>query len=140
VAAGLQLARSMTDDALLQRSRAFALDVIRFCLRLDPDPLGRVAQPPLLRAGTGTALHYRAACRARSSRTRAARLTRVLASLDDAEFWLEALLNLKFGPGTAAHQLHIEAQELRAHVGDQLAAVHPAPSSRLTAHLATRPA
>ena len=34
--------------------------------------------------------------------------------MDVAEFWLEVLLTLKYGPGTAAHQLHIEAQELRA--------------------------
>jgi four helix bundle protein len=104
----------MTDDDLLQRSRAFALEVIRFCLRLDPDALGRVAQPALLRAGTGIATHYRAARRARTPKQSAFRLARVMADLDDAEFWLEALLRMKYGPGTLAHQLHIEAQELRS--------------------------
>ena len=104
----------MTDDDLLQRSRAFALEVIRFCLRLDPDALGRVAQPALLRAGTGIATHYRAARRARTPRQSASRLARVITDLDDVEFWLEALLTMKYGPGTIAHQLHIEAEELRA--------------------------
>jgi four helix bundle protein len=103
----------MTDDDLLQRSRAFALEVIRFCLRLDPDALGRVAQPALLRAGTGIATHHRAARRARTPKQTAARLAKVITDLDDAEFWLEALLTMKYGPGTIAHQLHIEAAELR---------------------------
>jgi four helix bundle protein len=103
----------MTDDDLLQRSRAFALEVIRFCLRLDPDALGRVAQPALLRAGTGIATHHRAARRARTPKQTAARLAKVITDLDDAEFWLEALLTLKYGPGTIAHQLHVEAEELR---------------------------
>jgi four helix bundle protein len=103
----------MTDDDLLQRSRAFALEVIRFCLRLDPDALGLVAQPALLRAGRGIATHHRAAWRARSPKQSATRLARVIADLDDVEFWLEALLRLKYGPGTIAHQLHIEAAELR---------------------------
>ena len=104
----------MTEDDLLQRSRAFALEVIRFCLRLDPDALGRVAQPALLRAGTGIAKHYRAARRARTPRQSASRLAKVITDLDDVEFWLEALLTMKYGPGTIAHQLHIEAEELRA--------------------------
>ncbi len=103
----------MTDDDLLQRSTAFALEIIRFCLRLDPDPLGRVAQPALLRAGTGIATHYRAARRARTPKQSAIRLAKVITDLDDVEFWLEALLKMQFGPGTIAHQLHIEAQELR---------------------------
>ena len=103
----------MTDDDLLKRSQAFALDVIRFCLRLDPDALGQVAQPALLRAGTGVATDYRAARRARTPKQLAIRLARVMAHLDDAGFWLEALLRMKYGPGTIAHQLHIEAEELR---------------------------
>lgn len=89
------------------------MEVIRLCMRLEPDALGRVAQPPLLRAGTGIATHYRAASRARTGRQFASRLALVIRDLDDAEFWLETLLRLKYGPGTVAHQLHIEAQELR---------------------------
>jgi four helix bundle protein len=120
----------MTDDDLLQRSRAFALEVIRFCLRLDLDALGRVAQPALLRAGTGIATHYRAARRARTPEQSAARLAKVITDLDDVEFWLEALLRMKYGPGTIAHQLQIEALELRALVSHGPPASHP-PATRL---------
>jgi hypothetical protein len=54
--------------------------------------------------------------------------------LDDAEFWLEALLTLKYGPGTVAHQLQVEAQELRA--GLATVAWQPARPPELTAHSA----
>jgi four helix bundle protein len=100
-------------EDLRQRAERFAIEVIRLCLQLEPDALGRLVQPQLLRAGTGVATNYRAARRARSSREFAARLGVVVEEADESEFWLDVLMRLKRGPEATA-LLHSESEELRA--------------------------
>jgi four helix bundle protein len=101
-------------NALRERSRRFALDVIRLCLKLGSDDLGRLVRPQLLRAGTGIATNHRAAGRARSTREFASRLGIVVEEADEAEFWLNALQELKYGPADQVATLHQESVELRA--------------------------
>lgn len=126
----------MIDDALRVRTDQFALDVIGFCLRLELDPIGRLAQPPLLRAATRLGSQTRAASRARTSKELAAQVSLVNQRLDDAEFWLEALLRLKYGPGTAAHQLQSEAAELQTLFSAVQQVPRKAPAIRADKHYA----
>lgn len=102
----------MIAQELQQRTEQFAIDVIALCLQLDPDALGRLIQPQLLRAGSGVATNYRAARRSRSSKEFAARLGVVVEEADESEFWLGVLMRFRRGP--EAEKLHSESGQLRA--------------------------
>ena len=107
----------MIGDQLRQRSKRFAMDVVRLCLKLGSDDLGRLIRPQLLRAGTGVATNRRAACRARSSREFASRLAIVIEEADEAQFWFEVMIEMAYGPQDAALRLLKEAEELTAIFG-----------------------
>ena len=88
--------------------------MVRLCLKLGQDDLGRLIRPQLLRAGTGVATNHRAAGRARSDKEFAARLGVVVEEADESEFWLDALRELNYGPAADVGRLHQESVELRA--------------------------
>jgi four helix bundle protein len=104
----------MDADQLKARTRAFALDVIDLCLSLGNDDLARLIRPQLLRAGTGVATSYRAACRGRSSREFASRMATMTEESDESEFWLDVLQVRQRGPADVVRQLRTESSELRA--------------------------
>ena len=104
----------MNANQLRERSRRFALDVVRLCLKLGQDDLGRLIRPQLLRSGTGVATNHRAAGRARSKKEFAARLGVVVEEADESEFWLDGLRELEYGPTIDVSRLHQESVELRA--------------------------
>ena len=104
----------MNPNDLRERSRRFALDVVRLCLKLGADDLGQLVRPQLLRAGTGVATNHRAAGRARSNKEFASRIGIVVEEADESEFWLDALRELKYGPADQVTTLHQESVELRA--------------------------
>jgi len=104
----------MIANELRERSRRFALDVVRLCLALGHDDLGRLVRPQLLRSGTGVATNHRAAGRARSTREFASRLAIVVEEADESEFWLDALRDLGYGPIDVVNRLHQESIELRS--------------------------
>ncbi len=57
----------MTKDELKQRTKAYALRIIRLCESLPDNKTAEVIKRQLLRAGTSVGANYRAACRARST-------------------------------------------------------------------------
>ncbi|UOQ75623.1 four helix bundle protein [Hymenobacter sp. 5516J-16] len=74
-----------------QRTKAFALRVMKLVDRLTTEPSCRVAGMQLLRSGTSVAANYRAACRARSEREFNAKLHIALEEADETVLWLELL-------------------------------------------------
>jgi four helix bundle protein len=104
----------MIGEELRNRARQFALDTIDLCVALGDDELCRLIRPQLLRAATGVAANYRAACRARSAREFASRLAIVVEETDEAEFWLDVITTKRPGAPGAAHRLHAESKQLRA--------------------------
>ena len=104
----------MTADELKERTRRFALDIIELCLKLGNDDLGRLVRPQLLRAGTGVATNYRAACRSRSRREFGSKLGIVVEEADESELWLDVLATRQYGPPDLVARLRGEAMELRA--------------------------
>ena len=56
----------MTENEMKQRTKTFALRVIKLTRTLSKDFTGRRLADQLLRSGTSVAANYRAACRARS--------------------------------------------------------------------------
>jgi four helix bundle protein len=101
-------------DNLRARTRQFALDVVSFCVRLPSDDLCRVVRPQLLRAATGVAANYRAACRSRSRKEFAARLSVVIEESDESELWLDVLQVNQRGASEEIQRLMAEASELTA--------------------------
>ena len=110
----MHLRAAVNANELRERSRRFALNVVRLCLKLGHDDLGQLIRPQLLRAGTGVATNHRAAGRGRSNKEFAARLGVVVEEADESEFWLDALRELNYGPSADVGRLHQESVELRA--------------------------
>jgi four helix bundle protein len=101
-------------DQLKQRTYRFALRVVELCRRYPRSSEGRVFCEQLLRAGTGVAANYRAACRGRSSREFIAKLGTVIEEADEAEFWLCATRDLAIIGLPELELLRTEADELVA--------------------------
>jgi len=106
----------MIGDDLRARSRQFAVDVVALCIALARSEVGRILKSQLLRAATGTAANYRAACRSRSSREFAARLSVCIEEADEAELWLDIIETNGIGPierSTTPQRSHSTSRHLR---------------------------
>src|SRR5262245_16902875 len=99
---------------LRQRTMEFALAVLRFCPTLPDSPEGRHVRNQLLRAGTGVASNYRAACRGKSRADFIAKLGTVIEEADESDFWLELAVKAYLSKPEPARPLRIEANELTA--------------------------
>ena len=104
----------MDREELKARTRQFALDVIDISMALGHDDFAEVARPQLLRAGTGVAANYRAACRGRSDREFASRLATVVEEADESELWLDFIMERGYGQRRVVAEARAEAVELRA--------------------------
>ena len=99
---------------LKQRTYAFAIRVVKLCRSYPRTPEGRVFCEQFLRAGTGVAANYRAACRGRSSREFLAKIGTVIEEADESEFWLSATRDLEIVSVPEVESLRAEADELVA--------------------------
>jgi four helix bundle protein len=68
------------------RTKQFALTVIRLCRNLPPSPEQRIISRQLLRSATSVAANYRAVCRARSPADFVSKLGIVLEEADESLF------------------------------------------------------
>ena len=82
----------MTPAEFKSRTRRFALDIIRFVVRLPRTQVSRHIGGQLLRCGTSQASNYRAACRARSKADFIAKMGIVEEELDESLLWFDLLL------------------------------------------------
>ena len=89
------------DRDLKERSRAYALRIIKLVERLQPTQTTKVIGNQLLRSGTSVAANYRAACRARSTAEFLAKLGIVEEETDESVFWMELLVQ----SGAVQHDL-----------------------------------
>ena len=87
---GTRNAEQSTD--LKQRTKTFALDVIRLVRDLPRSWSAAVIGKQLLRSGTSVAANYRSARRARSRRDFIAKMSIVEEEADESQFWLELLV------------------------------------------------
>jgi four helix bundle protein len=82
---------STQPEQLRDRTKAFALRVIKLFRSLLYKPDAQVLGKQLLRCGTSVAANYRAVCRARSKAEFIARIGIVVEEADEAVLWLELL-------------------------------------------------
>jgi four helix bundle protein len=101
-------------DALKQRTKKFALDVLAFGRNLPGDDQARDIGRQLTRSATSVGANYRAACRSRSRAEFIARLGVVLEEADESAFWLEIVAESRVSSGKRVYELLDEANQLCA--------------------------
>lgn len=87
------MAATITSDALKDRTKRFALLVIRLCQGLPRSQADTIITRQLLRSSTSVGANYRAVCRARSGADFVSKLGVVLEEADETLFWLELLVD-----------------------------------------------
>jgi len=99
---------------LRDRTKAFALRIIRLFRSLPRRTDAQVLGKQLLRCGTSVAANYRAVCRARSKAEFTARIGIVAEEADEAVLWLELLTESGIVSAAKTESLLAEAKELAA--------------------------
>ncbi|MGB9074102.1 MAG: four helix bundle protein [Terriglobales bacterium] len=99
---------------LKDRTKAFAVRIVRLIRALPPGMESRVIAHQLLRAGTAVAANYRAVCRSRSRAEFLAKMSIVLEEADESAFWLELLVDTELVPESKLASLRPEADQLVA--------------------------
>lgn len=101
-------------QSLRERTRAFALRIVRLCRKLPSTPEGKIIGYQLLRCGTSVGANYRAVCRARSKPEFAAKLGIVIEEADETAFWVELLMSLGLFREAQLKDILSEANQLVA--------------------------
>jgi four helix bundle protein len=105
----------MTKSAVLrERTKRFAISVIKLFRMLPRTEEARVIGRQVLRYGTSVAANYRAACRARSKAEFVAKLGVVVEEADETVFWLELLVDAQVIRHEQMANVVTEANELLA--------------------------
>src|SRR5579862_9873783 len=105
---------SSRPEQLRDRTKNFALRVIRLFRSLPYRTDTQVLGKQLLRCGTSVAANYRAVCRARSKAEFIAKIGVVAEAADEAVLWLELLIESGIITPDKASELLAEARELAA--------------------------
>ena len=102
----------MNKQELKDRTKKFAIDVIRVCEHLPATFLGKHIKGQLIRSSTSVAANYRAACLAQSKAAYIAKLSIVIEDADESEFWLELIIEDKLLAKNQVSALKNESYEL----------------------------
>jgi four helix bundle protein len=104
----------MNKTELKERTKSFALRIMKLVRALPKDVPGQMVAQQLVRSGTSVAANYRSACRARSRAEFASKLGVVLEECDETAFWLELIVEDGMLPEDRVKLLHSECDELCA--------------------------
>ena len=104
----------MNAQDLKERTKQFALRVMRLVDVLPNTPKGRAIASQLVRSGTSVAANYRAACRGRSKAEFIAKVGIVEEEADETALWLELIIDDKLLPEKKVAPLLKEANEVTA--------------------------
>jgi four helix bundle protein len=103
-----------TAEELRDRTRKFAVDVVKLFRSLPRSTDAQVLGKQVLRSGTSVAANYRAACRGRSRAEFVAKLGIVAEEADETVFWLELIADCAIVSRGAMQNLILESKELCA--------------------------
>ena len=81
----------MTKEELKQRTKLFALSIIKLAENLPQNKAGNIIGNQIIRSGTSVAANYRSACKARSSADFVSKITVVEEECDETLLWLELI-------------------------------------------------
>jgi four helix bundle protein len=104
---------AMTPAELKQRTKTFAVDVVKFTRTLITEDIAvaHVARQ-LVRCGTAVGANYRASCRAKSTADFISKMTTVEEEADETLYWLELLVDSDSVPHQRIADLMNEAEQL----------------------------
>lgn len=102
----------MQATKLRDRTKEFALRIIRMCVALPKTTEAQVIGKQVLRSGTSVAANFREASRARSDAEFLAKLGIVEQELDETLLWLGLLVESDIVPAPKLSPLAGEAEEL----------------------------
>ena len=105
---------SLNAETLKERTKHFALGVIRLCRSLPRSSEAGIISPQLMRSATSVGANYRAVCRARSTPDFVSKLGIVLEEADESLFWIELLVDADVASAEKTRALKAEAGELVA--------------------------
>lgn len=95
-----------------ERTRKFAVQIVKFFTRLPRTDEARVLGKQLLRAGTSVGANYRAACRSKSDADFISKMGTVVEEADESGYWLDLLESSGVCAQTSVQPLMSEADEL----------------------------
>jgi four helix bundle protein len=104
----------MNAAELKQRTKHFALRIMKLVDALPTTKSGHAIGNQLVRSGTSVGANYRASCRARSKAEFIAKIGVVEEEADESGFWLELIVEGSLLPLTKVAELLKEANELTA--------------------------
>jgi four helix bundle protein len=104
----------MNEKELIQRTKQFALRIIRLVSLLPKNIEGQAIGKQLIRCGTSVGANYRSACRGRSKAEFIARLGIVEEEADESAFWMELIIESGLLEKQLVEPLLQEAKELVA--------------------------
>src|SRR6266700_330296 len=97
---------------LQDRTKKFAIRVIKAFAKLPRDEAARIIGRQFLRSGTSLAANYRAACRARSAPDFISKISVVAEEADETLFWFELLVEAELINVNLVRSLMEECEEL----------------------------
>jgi four helix bundle protein len=101
-------------EELKNRSKQFAIRIVKLFRSLPRTEEARIIGKQMLRSGTSVAANYRAVCRARSKAEFIARIGIVVEEADETVLWLELLVDTDIVRESRMTSLLLEANELLA--------------------------
>jgi four helix bundle protein len=104
----------MDADELKQRTKKFALRIIKLVESLPKTRTGDVIGRQLLRCGTSVGANYRPACRARPKADFISKAGIAIEEADETIYWMELLIEGNLISQQMSEQLLKEANELTA--------------------------
>jgi four helix bundle protein len=102
----------MDADDLKDRTKRFALRILKLAASLPRTVESNVIRGQLVRAGTSVGANYRAACRGRSKAEFISKLGTVEEEADESAFWLELIIDGAFLKESRVQPLLDEANEI----------------------------
>ena len=108
---------SQHEAELLERTKAFAVRVVRFCSSLPKSFEAQVLARQLLRTGTTVGALYREAVQANSSPALMNQVDLTRRKLDQTVYWLDLLAEGGIVEPSQAYGLRTEAHEIKAMLG-----------------------
>lgn len=102
----------MTPEGLRNRTKKFAVDVIRFAKTLPKNPIDAEIARQLTDCASSVASNYRAVCRARSRADFINKLGIAIEEADESALWLEVLAEAQIANPATTEALWREADEL----------------------------
>jgi four helix bundle protein len=104
----------MTNEELKNRTKQFALRVIKIGKCINSDEIDRILLKQLIRSATSVAANYRAAIKAKSKKDFIYKLNLIEEEADESYFWLELLCEAEIIKTEKLSLLINEAKQLTA--------------------------